>query len=168
MDQKKFVSRKGLLGQMVAEADDFTALRYLKHREGTPRLLQLEEDGAKALPNVVGALGDLYSSLWALEPELKPAEETPKSLMYWRQMLESALATSAYQEMHARTQLEELASLVGTISMADEVIKMMPEEDRNFCIIKRKFIVAVVHRVRALHASALRIVYSELKNIILI
>lgn len=128
MDAKKFVSRSQILGQMVTDADDFTALRYLKHREATPRLQQLEESGAKTLPNITAALGDLYHSLWAVEPGLKPAEEIPKSSAYWRQTLESALNTSAYQEMHARTQLEELTSLVGAITMGEEVVKMVPED----------------------------------------
>lgn len=128
---EKYLSRPDLLKQMVTEADDFSALRYLKHREGTPRLQQLEESGTQTLPNISGALGDLYYSLWAMEPELKPKEETSQSLGYWRQMLESAVQTSAYQEMHARTQLEELTSLLGAITMGEEVLKMVPEEDRG-------------------------------------
>src|SRR3989344_3109870 len=128
---EKYLGRSDLQKQMVTEVDDFSVLRYLKHREQTPRLRQLEEDGASILPNVSGALRDLYYSLWALEPELKPAEETSKSLGYWRSMLESALQTSAYQEMHARTQLEEFTSLVGAITMGEEVVKMVPEEDRE-------------------------------------
>lgn len=128
MDAKSYMTKATLLNAMVMDADDFTALRYLKHREQTPRLRQLEDSGAK-MPNASGVLGDLYYSLWAMEPELK--QETPKSSVYWRQILDSALQTSAYQEMHARTQLEELNSLVGTISMGEEILSMVPEEDKE-------------------------------------
>lgn len=125
------LNRSQLLAQAVSAADDFTALRYLRMREETPRLTQLEETGVKSLPNVQGALLDLYHSLWAPEPTLKPKEEVSTANQYWRQMLESAVQTTAYEQMHAQTQLQELASLLGTIIMGQSILEMVPEEDRE-------------------------------------
>lgn len=127
----KKLTRSQVLAQAVSGADDFTALRYLRQREETPKLQQLEASGAGVLHNVQGALLDIYYTLWAPEPTMKSTEETPKALGYWREMLESAVETTAYEQMHTQTQLQELASLVGTISMGESVLAMVPEEDQE-------------------------------------
>jgi uncharacterized protein with von Willebrand factor type A (vWA) domain len=128
--QKK-VTRPQLLTEAVTEVDEFTVLRYLQLREQTPRLLRVEENGGDILPNVQGGLLDLYYSLWAPEPTLKVKEEVPSANHYWRQMLESAMHTTAYGQMHAQTQLQELPSLLGTISMGQSLLDMISDEDRE-------------------------------------
>lgn len=131
MKKENYLSRSQLLSQLVTEADDFTALRYLKHRDDTPRLIDLEKSGVEVLPNAQGALADMYYSLWSPEPGLKPADKTSASLSYWRSMLDSAYNTTAFQQMHAQTQLQELTSLIGTLSMGEETFKLIPKEDQE-------------------------------------
>lgn len=127
----KNINRSQLLAQAVTKVDDFTALRYVTLRGETPRLPQLEENGSDILPNIQSALLDVYHSLWAMEPSLKANEEVSPSHQYWRQMLESAVQTTAYQQMHVQTQLQELPSLIGTITMGQSFLEMVPEEDRE-------------------------------------
>jgi uncharacterized protein with von Willebrand factor type A (vWA) domain len=131
MEKKNFLSRSQLMSQMVTEADDFTALRYLRHRQDAPKVQELEQSGASILPNAAGAMADIYYSLWSPEVALKPAEKLPASHGYWQQMLGSALKTSSFEQMHALTQFQELPSLIGAISMGQEVLALVPEEDRK-------------------------------------
>jgi len=125
------VTSKKLLQNAVSGVDPFSALRYSRLREQTPNVLRAEEKGAETLPNISSALLDLYHSLWAIEPTVKSVEETPTSLRYWRQLYESALNTSAYQQMHARTQLQEMLSIVGTLAMNESVLGMIPDKDKD-------------------------------------
>lgn len=123
------LTRSQILEQAVSGVDEFSALRYLRQREGAPNLVKLEESGSKTLPNVAGALLDMYYSLWSPEASVKPVEEVPESLRYWHKLLGQALETTAYQQMHAHTQLRELESLVGTVALGASVLEMISEED---------------------------------------
>lgn len=123
------VTRQEILSLAVTDADAFTALRYLRHREAVPALPELEEKGASQFPGVEAALADCYYSLWDPEPKVK--DEVSPDRRYWRQILDGALTSSAYQELHASTQLKELQSVLGTIAMGESVIAMVPKEDHQ-------------------------------------
>jgi uncharacterized protein with von Willebrand factor type A (vWA) domain len=131
MKDKNFLSRSQLTAQAVSGADDFTALRYLRLRKDAPKIPEVETKGAQTLPNIQSAMFDIYGSLWSLDPTVKSQEEVGPNLQYWRQMLESTVNTSAFKQMHALTQLKELESLVGAITMGEQVLTMVPEEDKE-------------------------------------
>lgn len=125
----KAVSRQELMGLLVTDADAFTAVRYLRHREAVPALPELEEKGKESLPGSEGALTDLYHALWDPEPSLK--DEVAPDRKYWQQLLASTLATSTYQELHGQTQLKELQAVLGTVAMGEHVLAAIPEKDRE-------------------------------------
>lgn len=125
------VSRQKLQKLMVSQADAFTALRYLRHRENTPQLPKLEEDGQKTLPGTEGVLADLYYSLWEPEPQVKEEDQTPQDRRYWRTMLESTQSSAAFSELQAQTQLSDLKSILGTISMGETILVNVPNEDKE-------------------------------------
>ncbi|MCD6399238.1 hypothetical protein J7L85_00440 [candidate division WOR-3 bacterium] len=129
MQKVKPVNRQNLMNSAVTQADAFTALRYTRHRENTPAIPELEEKGQETLPNMQANLLDLYYSLWAIEPEIK--SEVPADRQYWQNVLDGALKSNAYQELHAMTQLKELSSIMGTISMGESVIRNIPDEDKK-------------------------------------
>ena len=56
---------------LVTDADAFTALRYLRHRESVPALLDLEAKGDDVLPGIEGSLCDLYHALWSPDPSVR-------------------------------------------------------------------------------------------------
>lgn len=123
------LSRPELQKLLVTDADAFTAIRYLRHRESIPAIPDLEEKGSKALPGVEGALCDLYHTLW--DPEPKVQDEVAPDRRYWRELLGQAMQSSAYEELHAATQLKELQSVLGTVAMGESVIAMVPQEDKE-------------------------------------
>jgi len=125
----KALTRQRILDLAVTEQDPFSALRYLRQRENAPRLPELEEQGQTKLPGVEGALADLSYALWDPEPALKTGENIPADRRYWHGMLSEIMASSRFQEVHARTQLSELMSTVGTIEMGETILTSVPEED---------------------------------------
>lgn len=129
--KKAPLSRQELMQLLVTDADAFTALRYLRHRENVPALPELEEAGAQTLPGTHGVLADLYHTLWDPEPSVKDKDDVPPDRKYWHQLLGQALTSSAYQELHAATQLQELQSILGTIAMGESVLALVPKEDRE-------------------------------------
>lgn len=125
----KPLARQELQKLLVTDADAFTALRYLRHREAVSALPELEEQGHDVLPGSEGVLADLYYGLWDPEPTIK--DEVAPDRRYWRQLLGQTMQTSAFRELHAATQLKELQSVLGTITMGDSVLAMVPKEDRQ-------------------------------------
>ncbi len=123
------LTRQEVLPLAVTDADGFTALRFLRHRENTPSIPELEDQGRKALPGIEGSLLDLYHSLWSPEPGVK--KEVPPARRYWKGMLEEAMKSSAFKELHAGTQLRELQSVLGTVSMGESVVGMVSEKDKE-------------------------------------
>ncbi len=122
------VTRSDLMKLAVTDADAFTAMRYLRHRENVPSLPDLEEKGRETLPGVEGALLDIYHSLWSPEPSV--LVDVSEDQKYWATLLDQALKSSAYQELHAATQLSELKSVLGTVSMGESVLALIPKEDQ--------------------------------------
>lgn len=125
----KPIDRAKLHGQMVTDADAFTALRYLRHREAVPALPEMEEQGNESLPGFEASLSDLYYSLWEPEPKLK--EEIPSDRRYWKTLLGQTLQSASYAELHGMTQLKDLSSILGTIAMGESVLTLIPEEDKE-------------------------------------
>jgi len=124
-------NRQELMPLLVTDADAFSAVRYLRHRETVPRLPELEDQGQLAVPGSEGVLADLYYSLWAPEPGIKEESEITPDRKYWRELLSQTMQSSVYKELHSQTQLKELQSILGTISMGESVLAMVPEEDKE-------------------------------------
>ncbi len=132
MDKKiRPISRQDVLKLAVTDIDPFTALRYIRHRETVPRLPELEDEGQKVIPGAEGALADLYHSLWNPEPVVKEEGEIAPDRRYWRELLGQTMQTSAYEELHAATELKELQSVLGTIGMGETILTVVPEEDKE-------------------------------------
>jgi hypothetical protein len=122
--------RQELQKLLVTDADAFTALRFLRHRERTPALSELENQGGNEVPGFAGALCDLYHSLWTETPKVK--EEIPADRRFFAEILRGALASSAFDGLHAQTQYSDIKSVLGTLSMGDAVLATMsPEEKKN-------------------------------------
>lgn len=129
VQKTKPVTRQEIMNLAVTEADAFTCLRYLRHRENVPALPALEEKGQAQLPGTEAVLADCYYSLWDPEPGVK--EEVVPDRRYWQQLLGQAIQSNAYQELHSQTQLAELKSVLGTIAMGESVLAMIPQEDQQ-------------------------------------
>ncbi len=120
---------KLLATDAATDADAFTVLRYLRHREIVPSLADLEQKGQGQLPGIEGSMCDLYHALWNPEPGLK--EKVAPDRQDWQELLKQAMATSAYQKTHSQTQFKELLSIVGTVAMTESVMEMIPEKDKK-------------------------------------
>ncbi|MEI6238148.1 MAG: VWA domain-containing protein [bacterium] len=129
LNKVKPLSRQDVMHLAVTDADAFTANRFLRHRESTPSIPDLEEKGQESLPGIEGSLLDLYHSLWAPEPAMK--EEVPADRRYWHKLLGETIKSSQFQELHAQTELRELQSVLGTVAMGESVIALVPKEDKE-------------------------------------
>lgn len=123
------LSREELSKLLVTDADAFTALRFLRHREHTPAVGELEDVGASQLPGFVGSLCDLYHALWAETPTVR--DEIPADRRYWGEILKAAMSSSAYEQLHAQTQFSDLKSVLGTLTMGQSVLENVSEKDRK-------------------------------------
>ncbi len=121
---------RNLLRQMaVTQVESYTALRYTRRREETPAIVELEERGVGVISGVQGALMDVFNVLWEDEPQMK--EEVAPNQQYWQNLLEQAMATSTYQEIHAKTAYSDTYSTLGTVSMGESVLAMISDEDKE-------------------------------------
>jgi len=123
----KPVSRGVLQKLLVTDADQYSAVRFLRRREEIPALYNIEKVGEAKLPGMVGVLADLYYALWAEKPVV--GEEVRADRRFFAEILKGAMATSAYEEIHATTQLSELRSVLGTISMGHTIVGHVSKED---------------------------------------
>ena len=128
-EKLKPVTRQEILDLAVTDVDAFTALRYLRHRETVPTIPDLESKGRESFPGIEGSLLDLYQTLWAPAPGVR--EEVSPDRKYWQKLLNQTMTSSVYQELHAKTQLKELLSVMGTISMGESILVHIPEEDKE-------------------------------------
>lgn len=124
---KKFVDQTVLARQMVTDADAFTRLRAARHIEKTPTLQEIAEVGEGKLPSMPAVLADVYYSLWSEDP--KVLDDTPPDRRYVAEVLRGAMATSAYEALHAQTKLSDLKSLLGTLTMGDSIVTRVSKED---------------------------------------
>lgn len=131
MEEKKLpnLSREELAKLLVTDADAFTQLRFLRHREQVPVLGELERVGERQLPGFAGCLADIYHALWAQHPSVK--DDVAPARQYWHNILRSVLASSSYEQAHAQTQLSELRSIVGSIQMGESIAQMIPKKDQE-------------------------------------
>ena len=123
------ITRQELQKLLVTDADAFTALRFLRHRERTPALAELENQGGGEVPGFAGALCDLYHSLWAETPKVK--EEVPPDRRFFAEILKGAMASSSFESLHAQTQYSDIKSVLGTLGMGDAVLAGMSKEEKK-------------------------------------
>lgn len=123
------INRAILGSQMVTDADAFTQLRYLHHRENAPAVSDLETAGAEKLPGMPAVLADVYHTLWAETPQVR--DDAPSDRRYVAEMLRGAMATSAYEALHAQTTWSDLKSLLGTLTMGESIVERVPKEDKE-------------------------------------
>lgn len=123
------ITRQELQKLLVTDADAFTALRFLRHRERTPALAELENQGGGEVPGFSGALCDLYHSLWAETPKVR--EEIPADRRFFAEILKGAMASSSFESLHAQTQYSDLKSVLGTLGMGDAVLATMSKEEKE-------------------------------------
>jgi len=124
---KKFVDQAVLARQMVTDADAFTRLRAARHLEKTPALQEIAETGEGKLPGMPAVLADVYHTLWTEESAVR--DDVPTDRRYVAEVLRGAMATSAYEALHAQTKLSDLKSLLGTLTMGDSIVARVSEED---------------------------------------
>lgn len=129
MQKAPTLTRQELQKLLVTDADAFTALRFLRHRENAPAVSELEESGESQLPGFAGSLCDLYHTLWAETPSVR--EEVPADRRYWGEVLKAAMSSTAYEQLHAQTQYSDLKSILGTLTMGQSVLENVSEKDKE-------------------------------------
>ncbi len=129
MQKAPTLARQELQKLLVTDADAFTALRFLRHRENAPAISEVEEQGESRLPGFAGSLCDLYHALWAETPVVR--EELPADRRYWGEILKGTMATSTYEQLHAQTQYSDLKSVLGTLTMGQSVLENVSEKDQE-------------------------------------
>lgn len=118
-----------LENSVTGGADAYTARCYLRRRNEVPALQEVETKG-KHVPGIDAGLFDLYSALWnPQEPELK--QEVRADQKYWAALIDQTLQSTAFAELHGFTKLRELPSIIGTVSMGESIVAMVPKKDKQ-------------------------------------
>jgi uncharacterized protein with von Willebrand factor type A (vWA) domain len=129
MDKKmKPTSR---LHDTAIKCDEFDKYIFGRIKDKSPRLKDFEERGTGELPTFPELLQDCFSSLYKLEPELRPANEVLPSHRPHRKLLEQVMGTEEYQELRAYTTLQEFEAAMASEIVAQRALQFFSEEQKE-------------------------------------
>lgn len=123
------LERKVLAPLLVTGMDGFDTLQYLRRREVTPKLGELEATGS--LPAMPAALADTAYALWSEDAGIKSSNQVSTDRQYWRTLMEQTVETSAFQELSASTRGDWFLSTLGTCEAAQTLLKLVPDRDKD-------------------------------------
>ena len=109
--------------------DPFDLQAFDRVYRASPRMKEALDPKRLATARQLG--DDVFSSLFKYVPKLRPSEEVDPAYLFNRSLIEKAMGTQEYERLRAVTQLEEAESGIATEIIAEELMKHLPEEDRQ-------------------------------------
>ena len=85
----------------------------------------------KRLATAVELGQDVFDSLYKYVPQLKANQEVDPAYEFNRSLIEKAMGTQEYQRLRSVTQLHDTESAIATEVISEELLKSLPEEDRQ-------------------------------------
>lgn len=113
----------------AVETDRYDRRLYASLRDSSSALRETEERGASFVPDPASVLRDFWALLYKMSPKLK--ENCPPSLLLNKKIAESVLNHQDYAEMRSSTRLDEHASALAAICLADRLLPEIPSSARE-------------------------------------
>ena len=109
--------------------DPFDVAAFRRVFDDSPKLQETLDP--KALATALELGQDVFDSCYKYVPKLREEGEVDPAYHFNRALLEKAMGTSEYARLRSVTQQQPMESAVATEVIAEELIKNLPEEDRQ-------------------------------------
>jgi uncharacterized protein with von Willebrand factor type A (vWA) domain len=113
----------------VIRQDSYDIASFDAAREGLPDLAAVQANMEKRDPAARALLEDIYASLYKLAPSVDPGGATPA---LHEVIINEMLQTTEHDKLRAVTQLNEAASALGTIELAQRLLTKMPTSPKAY------------------------------------
>src|SRR5699024_2114783 len=113
--------------QSVINTDNYERRRFNKiyNMSGAMRDLNVFD---KPFPTFEPLLGDIWSSLYKLSPEMKEKEEIVDELKTNHSLIDNMLQDDDFNKYHEYTKLDELSSAIGTVKFGEKTRDWLEEK----------------------------------------
>lgn len=110
----------------VLNTDSFDKRRFEQIYNMSKALKKIEKQ--EEIPLFKELLGDMWASLYKMNPELKEEDDIPDLLQPNKQLIERMMNEESYQEYRESTRLDDLLSAIGTIKFGEQTKKWLEEQ----------------------------------------
>lgn len=117
--------RKGSKYAIDHDTFDIEKFTYIKER--STELIQTEELGQKDYPQFPELMQDTFDALFKNEPTITEEWQMKPDFMLNREIAEKLMDSARYKELRVLTQLDELASALGTELMSQQLLEWLKE-----------------------------------------
>jgi uncharacterized protein with von Willebrand factor type A (vWA) domain len=121
---------KTLFARMCIDGTRFQAQKFVSAVENYEGLGEAINQGEEITPNYLPLLSDVFSSFFQNKARLKqnPPRETEEN----REIMETALGLTEYEELHSVSRLDFFASAAATRAFSDQILKLIKDKkDEN-------------------------------------
>ncbi len=74
---------------------------------------------------------DVFDALYKYTPEVRKPDDIDPAYRFNRSLIEKAMGTQEYEQLRSMTMLQEAESALATTTIAENLMKDLPEEDRK-------------------------------------
>ncbi|RKJ30482.1 hypothetical protein D7X33_41440, partial [Butyricicoccus sp. 1XD8-22] len=111
----------------VLNTDSFDKRRFGQIYDMSKGLKELQA-AEEEIPLFKELLGDIWASLYKMNPELKNEDDIGEHLQPNKQLIERLMNEESYQEYRETTRLDDLISAVGTIKFGEKTSEWIQEQ----------------------------------------
>lgn len=110
----------------VLNTDAFDKRRFEQIYDISKGLQEIEK--AEEIPFFKELLGDIWASLYKMNPKLKEEDAIPDHLQPNKQLIQRMMNEESYQEYRESTRLDDLLSAIGTLKFGEQTHKWLKEQ----------------------------------------
>jgi uncharacterized protein with von Willebrand factor type A (vWA) domain len=112
----------------VLETTQFDHYQWDRTRQESPVIQENIQGGIERLCTYPDLMEDVYNCLYKTTPKVRE-KDIPASHALNRTIMEETLKTSEWRDLHSVTQLDPVASAIGSLALSEQI--SIPEEDKE-------------------------------------
>lgn len=112
----------------VVKSDKYDRRHFRDIVFSSDRLMNIERQGTDELPTFPPLMQDVFTTLYKPRPQMVPEKDIPRELLLNKDLITQAQELREFKDMKPFTMLDEVTSAIGTISIAEKIIDLIPEE----------------------------------------
>jgi|SRR5690625_495689 len=110
----------------VVNTDKFDKRRFNQIYEMSKGLQELKKE--EEIPMYKELLGDMWASLYKMNPELKHDDDIGEHLQPNKQLIERMIGEESYQDYREKTRLDDMLSAIGTMKYGEKTHQWLQEQ----------------------------------------
>lgn len=111
----------------VLNTDSYDRERFAQLTDISPKLGEKVEEQYKKNQSYPALMGDMWSSLYKVKPQIKDEEEAMSNLIN-KELIQRVLDDEVYQQFHKTTKLDDFTSAIGTLRLNQHVNDWMEQQ----------------------------------------